>query len=61
MKKKEYAPLFTGEVLRDSSVAEVEKAAEASLGICEGVKALLGRKTIEANNVAGLREGLAKV
>ena len=53
--------MFTGEVLRDSSVAEVEKAAEASLGICEGVKALLGRKTIKANNVAELREGLAKV
>ena len=61
MKKKEYAPLFTGEALRDSSVAEVEKAAEASLGICEGVKALLKRKTIKANNGAGLREGLAKV
>jgi len=53
--------LFTGKALRDSSVAEVEKAAEAALGICEGVKALLRRKTIEANNVAELREVLAKV
>lgn len=50
MKNKNEAPLFTGETLRDSSVAEVEKLAEAAMGIYEGVSDFLHRKKAAMEN-----------
>lgn len=50
MKKKEYAPLFTGEALRDSAVSEAEKMAEAAMGIYEGVSGFLRRKKVAMEN-----------
>lgn len=61
MKNKNEAPLFTGEALRDSSVAEVEKVAEAAVSIYEGVSDFLHRKKVAMENKRkGLSRELAK-